>query len=516
MQEHTSRQKSRSTRKPRGTRSPDSTRRPRPAKESRIEKKSSSSTERAQGISDLPPLRDPHHQADVFRGRYGLEGNGNQVLRFYGDQWWTYDGRRYTLLPPGELRARVTLSIQRSFESSKASASDDKGKPRRRPGVTRSLVSDTIQALGSLQLVPGSVEQPAWLGAKAARPRAGYIAMENGLVDVEAVVAGKVNVVRPHSADWFSPTCLTYAYDPAATCPMWLTFLGNALEDDVDRIALIQEWFGYCLTHDTALQKFLVIVGEGADGKTVLVLVLIGLLGTENVSHVPLELFGQRFQLTTTLGKLANAVTEIGDLDRAAEGLLKAFVSGDPMFFDRKNLPGVNARPTARLLFTTNNLPQLRDRSSGIWRRMILMPFRVSVPEHRQDKDLAQRLESELPGIFNWAIEGLKRLRQRGRFTEAAICREALDSYRTESNPARAFLEEYVAAAPGHHIHCKELRSIYRGWCEDRGYKPLNDAQFGRELNRAFRGVDRKKVPLPADPGTPAHREWAYVGVRLA
>jgi P4 family phage/plasmid primase-like protien len=351
-----------------------------------------------------------------------------------------------------------------------------------------------------------------WLGGRADRPVSGFIAVENGLLDVDALLRGSRDALRPHSRNWFSPACLNYCYHPDAACPQWLAFLNEAFEGDLERIALVQEWFGYCITHDTSMQKFLILVGEGADGKTVLVLVLIALVGAENVSHVPLELFGHRFQLTTTLGKLLNAVTEIGDLDKAAEGLLKAFVSADPMFFDRKNLPGVNARPTARNLFSTNNLPRFADRSPGLWRRMIVLPFRRSVPIDRQDRHLIEKLRVELPGIFNWAIEGLRRLRCQGRFTEPTLSRDALDSYRTESNPARAFLQECAVVDSTGFVECAVLYKTHRTWCDEHGYRALNAAQFGHEVRRIFPLVERKKVQSL----DPTLRPWAYVGIVLA
>jgi len=205
-------------------------------------------------------------------------------------------------------------------------------------------------------------------------------------------------------------------------------------------------------------------------------------------------------------------VTEIGELDKAAEGVLKAFVSGDPMFFDRKNLPGISARPTARSLFTTNNLPRFTDRSAGLWRRMILLPFRRSVPVDRQDPQLVHKLMGELPGIFNWAIEGRRRLRCKGRFTEPALCREALDIYRTESNPGRAFLQECVVASSKALLECGALYQQYRAWSDERGYRRLNAAQFGHEVKRMFPTIVRKKV-LSLDE---TKRVWAYMGIGLA
>src|SRR6476620_377733 len=92
----------------------------------------------------------------------------------------------------------------------------------------------------------------------------------------------------------------------------------------------------------------------------------------------------------------------------------------------------------------------------------------------------------EMPGIFNWAVEGLKRLKSQGRFTEAGICQDALDEYRTESNPARAFLTESCSAAPGEQTPVDTLYQTYSGWCQRNGYHALAIVAFGKEVVRVF------------------------------
>lgn len=109
-----------------------------------------------------------------------------------------------------------------------------------------------------------------------------------------------------------------------------------------------------------------------------------------------------RFQLTQTIDKLANICAEVGEISTVAEGVLKQFTAGDRMYFDRKGIPGVERYPTARLILATNNRPRFRDRSEGIWRLMILVPFRYTVPQERKDRDLKNKLRGELAGIFLW------------------------------------------------------------------------------------------------------------------
>ena len=134
--------------------------------------------------------------------------------------------------------------------------------------------------------------------------------------------------------------------------------------------------------------------GEGANGKSVVCEILTAMLGEENVSNVPLEIFGERFQLAASLGKLANIASEVGELKSVAEGFLKQFTGGDRMLFDRKGLLPIHARPTARLVLATNNRPRFSDRSAGLWRRMILLPFNVTIPPRTAGPGPCAKVES--------------------------------------------------------------------------------------------------------------------------
>jgi putative DNA primase/helicase len=446
---------------------------------------------------------DPHRLAKVFLDHQGKDDQGRVTLRFWRDQWWRWTGTHYRSLEKNDLRAEITATAKAAIDD--WTRIHDVTTTKK---VTHHLVTNILQALGGLVLVPADTEQPAWLGSL--KMHAACLSMANGLVDLEQCLVDQAIDPQPHTPELFTQVHLSYPYERTAACPRWDAFLGEVLEDDQERIALLQEWFGYCLTPETSRQKFLMLEGDGANGKSVVCETLAALLGKENVSHVPLELFGQRFQLTQTLGRLANIAAEVGELDKAAEGTLKAFTSGDRMYFDRKGLPGVEAYPTARLVLSTNNRPRFSDRSSGLWRRMILLPFRVAIPEEWQDHQLAARLRQELPGIFCWAIAGLRRLQAQGHFTTAQVCAEAIEDYRVESNPARQFLQEHVEKAPEDIVSCKELYQQYRQWCDESGYRPLGDRTFGKEVMRLFPSTRRRHL------GSRDKREWHYEGITVS
>src|SRR5262249_22658916 len=159
--------------------------------------------------------------------------------------------------------------------------------------VTRGIISNVELALASLTTLSRTIEPPAWFDGERWQQR-NLIALSIGLLDLDALFGEKTDVLLPHTPSWCSLNCLPYPYVSDADCPRWHAFLDHNLEGHEDRIALLQEWFGYCLTVDTTQQKFLMLVGEGANGKSVICAVQEGMLGSDNCSNVPLELFGHR------------------------------------------------------------------------------------------------------------------------------------------------------------------------------------------------------------------------------
>lgn len=442
---------------------------------------------------------DPMEAARDFIAKRGTDSTSGQLtLRYWRDEFHLWTGRRYAPLPDPDLKARVVSHVDETCDK-----------------ITRSVISNIIECMKAAALVDWDPGQPRWLGDPPhQRP---YIAVDNGLLNLEGAIAGDPSCLRPHSPLWFSPVHLPYDYDPAADCPTWRRVIARSLASDHERIDLLQEWCGYCLTSDTDLQRFLMLFGEGGNGKSVFCALLTALLGAENVSNVPLELFGQRFMLNSTLGKLANIAAEIGDLDKVAEGHLKAFTSGDPMLFERKHKDPISAPPTARLVLATNNLPRFSDRSDGVWRRMLLVPFDVTIDEADRipglDKVAWWNASGELPGVFNWAMEGLRRLRAQGRFTESQACTKATEAYKLDCNPTRQFLlDNYCSGVfdveGKDEIITASAYREYRDWCEANGYKPLGNGLFGKEIARVF------PTARPCRPRYAGKRVRGYSGIR--
>lgn len=290
---------------------------------------------------------------------------------------------------------------------------------------------------------------------------------------------------------------------------MWLKFLDDVLQGNEQKIRLLQCWCGYILRRDNNEHKFMLMVGDGANGKGVASDVIQSLYGVENCSQVPLSKFGDKFSLYATLGKMLNVTHEAASLiEHEAENALKEFVVGDRMQVERKYKDSMSVKPTAKVMISTNSLPRFNDRTNGAWRRVLLMAFLKSIPEHEQIRGLADELKKELPGILNWAFEGLRMLWRDG-FVVPDESRRLLEEHRQECNPASQFLSERYEYQQGEGISTptQDVYQMYRQWCLERGYHPLGDRALGKEVQRAFEGVHRTRK------GTRGDRFYVYSGL---
>jgi P4 family phage/plasmid primase-like protien len=473
---------------------------------------------------------DPHRLAKLFLGRF--QHPDGLTLRFWRDAWWRWSGLCCVNIPAVEIRAEIVTLAKSEFDRLIAVRlktwvpAKEGEEPPKAKKVTTSIVNNVLLALQGEALLPATVEQPTWIDLPApstehphtkfaGRSPVDFIALENGILDVHRMMTSDDTPdLIPHTPRWFSPVALAYTYNPEGECPKWDAFLARNLGGDHELIAMLQEWFGYCLTPDTSIQRFLFLEGEGSNGKSVVCAVLTAVLGPDNVSHVSLEMFAKDFVLTQTLGKLANIAAEVGEIDKMAEGYLKSFTAGDRMTFNRKNQSLIEATPTARLVLSANNRPRFSDRSEGIWRRMLMLPLTVTIAPHERvygmDKPEWWRAQGELPGILNWALAGLWRLRNQRGFTIPEASRAALDDYKQDANPARRFLLENFEEDVNGTIITEEVYGAYRAWCDRHGNKPFASNIFAKEILRVFKKIESARLK-----NWDGKRKMGYIGIEV-
>jgi putative DNA primase/helicase len=166
------------------------------------------------------------------------------------------------------------------------------------------------------------------------------------------------------------------------------------------------------------------------------------------------------------------------------DALIKALVAGDTMSVRQVYKEPFELHPTAKLWWAMNELPAVADTSEGFWRRVRVVPFNRSFGKQTRIPDLKERLERELPGIFVWAMEGLRRLRARGHFEEPRQVLEKTAQYRKKSNPIRLFIEDECTTGKNLQAQSSEIYQAYREYCYDHGYKPKSDQRFKDEMER--------------------------------
>jgi P4 family phage/plasmid primase-like protien len=416
----------------------------------------------------------------------------------YRNEYHSWTGRVYRPLSPDDAKNSVTSFLQ--------------NLPSVRHKVSQSLSGNVLANVQSLVHLADVHDMPGWRTVEEGgllagwAPAPGVVAMENGILDILAAMIGAGDALQEHTPRFFTPVLLPYKYDPDATCPTWLKFLEQMFPDAGVR-QLLAELFGYCLTFDTSQGKFAILEGQGANGKSVVCAALRAVLGTENVSAVPLEAFkGERtFPIAATVNKLANIHTDMSEIEQSAEGIIKAFADGEPMTVERKTKDAFTFKPTARLVFATNVLPRFSDRSDGIWRKMLLIPCTVQIlDESKQDKRLGNAefwaTSGELSGIFNWALAGKRSLHERRYFLEPDVCKAAKGEFKKKTHAESTFLDDYVRGVEKAETPAPVLYSNYAKWATDNGYKKMAANNFAECVKRKF-----TRATLSPNPQTYPH-----------
>ncbi len=342
------------------------------------------------------------------------------------------------------------------------------------------------------------------------------IACCNGFVDVDKLLTSGTPTLQRHDASLFNVTALPYQFDGNARYDLWFRTLSGILPERSPgdhRMLVIQEFFGLTLLEGKKnFDEILLLVGRGGNGKSTLLDVWTDLLGPANVSHVPIEALGSQFRSTSLLGKKANIVPEMSRPDKLDEGKLKAYSSGERQQFDQKHNSPIEGMSTASLIFAMNEIPKFNDRTDGIWRRLLIVPFLERFEGTGKDRHRAQRLKSELPGILNWAIEGLLRLLRQQAFTHCELCFQSVAEHRLACDPVRQFVADSVRTGPEFSICRADVYRAYVEFCRANGRQPVNSWDFGKEFLHSLPAVIPDRSPRQDRDGK---RPPVYRGVTL-
>lgn len=308
------------------------------------------------------------------------------------------------------------------------------------------------------------------------------INLQNGTFEIDR----QGQRLREFRAGDFLKHQLSFAFDSAARAPIFDRYLSRVLPE-IELQHIIAEYFGYVFTRGMKLEKALLLYGSGANGKSVLFDVMNALLGRQNISNFSLSDLNEEHNRAHIANKLLNYGSEINA--GITKDIFKTLVSGEPIMARLKYGNSFQMERYAKLAFNCNELPKDIEHSEAYFRRLLIVPFKARIPDDEQDKDLARKIvETELAGVFNWVLAGLRRLLVNRNFTASDIVRKQVEEYRRESDSVQSFIDEN----PGRELGLLKVGyANYREHCNEAGHKALGRNNFAKRLRALGYAVEK-------------------------
>lgn len=445
--------------------------------------------------------RDPMPSARVMvADRYTRDSL--RTIHHYRGSFWRWDGACYRETDHDSIQAAIWDYLDAALRYGK----EGEPLPFQPSRTTVENVSSAVKAVANL---PGNVEAPAWLCDASNRPAPRELMpVRNGLLHLPS---GRLAAPSPL---FFTLTASDVSFHADAPEPKeWLAFLRQIWPDDQQSIDALQDIFGYLISPDTSHQKIPLIVGPKRSGKGTIARVLTALLGQDSVTAPTLASLAMNFGLAPLVGKSVAIIGDArlsGKADQSAIAERLLSISGeDAITVDRKFQAAWTGRLGVRFLIMSNELPRLSDASGALASRFLVLTMTKSFYGN-EDRSLANRLVTELPGILNWARAGYIRLRERGYFQPPDSAREAVEELEALGSPISAFIKESCTVAPGVRCPADDLFEAWKAWCEANGRREAGTVQsFGRDLRAVVSGL---KVTRP---GSGVLRQRHYEGIAL-
>jgi P4 family phage/plasmid primase-like protien len=426
-------------------------------------------------------------------------------LVHYADEFYIYVGTHYEVIEEATIRAKVYAFLDKCKKPAKQGAL----APFNPSPATVSAALDAIKSIVHLPNHPNT-KPPIWLEgyAQSKPPSSKLISVMNGIFHLED------SILLPHSLGFFTQNSLPFDYNPSSQCPIWMGFLQSVWPEDEESIDTLQEMFGYILSGDTRQQKFFNIIGPRRSGKGTINKVLVALLGQHNTVAPELGELCDTFGLQPWLGKLLASFTDARAPERnrsAVVSQLLRIVGGDTITVNRKNKDAWNGYLPTRLVMYSNEVLQLTENSNALTGRMIVLKMTKSFFD-TEDTELAHKLEKELSGIFNWAMEGLaRRLGRGGHFLQPKSGKEYLDLMEELGNPMKPFADDALEFDPLASTLKEEVFACWKHWALKKSMSPGTEQAF----KRRFLAATQEKYVESRQVQVNGERSQVYAGVKL-
>lgn len=302
-----------------------------------------------------------------------------------------------------------------------------------------------------------------------------WVNFKNGMYDPV------VGVLREHSPKYLSINQIPHEYEPKAE------YIGtvaeqffNGLFPDMQDREMFFAYAGYCMTADTRLQKFMVLLGIPGSGKSTAINMLIEAIGRENVSCITLQDLQERFTPTELLGKLLNACADLPKKALEQVDAIKRITGEDPIKGEYKGGKVFSFQSYAKLIYSANEMPVSLDEKSGAFYRRILA---IEITRKGQQiKSLRQGLKCSMPGFIKECMSALARMYARGGEIDSPNSKRIVHELHRESDSVQAFLDDCIERKQGERIERGLLHKQYEAYCWNNGWASLNQRGFYKNL----------------------------------
>ncbi|PGL26883.1 DNA primase [Bacillus thuringiensis] len=394
------------------------------------------------------------------------------VIRFVnGSGWYTWDGKHWK-----EDRSRAVERITSKTLRKLLKSEDEREVKWGRQCEKRAIRMNSIKDM--IPLVPAQRED--------FDTHQYLLNVENGVIDL------KTGKLSPHDRDFMLTKMVNIEFKQGEDCPNWKLFLDSIFKDvegntDYELIEFIQKSIGYSLTSDISEQVMFFLYGSGRNGKSTFINTIKSLLGNY-AKQTNSDTFIKKKHdsgVNNDIARLAGArfvsAVESEEGQQLSEALVKQITGGEPISARFLRQEFFEFTPAFKVFFTTNHKPIIKGMDEGIWRRVRMIPFIVTIPKDKVDRKLPEKLSMEMSGILNWAIEGCLKW-QRESLGEPKAIQDATNHYKEEMDILEPFLLDKCFLHPQAKMEAKELYSEYSRWCNEEGEIILRNRTFYRLL----------------------------------
>jgi putative DNA primase/helicase len=418
----------------------------------------------------------------IYGDRVRFDIESGQWLVYCDDHW---EPGKQAIMPLAKELAHKLIAFARGVG----------GEEKYRNALTSMVRLDCSAGSLRAMLEVASTEPGAQVTGQDIDHDRALVNFTNGTLDLST------GALREHRSEDLITKVLDYPFDPNATCPEWLGFLDRAMGGSRELIDFLQRFTGAALAADLNLPGMLICNGPGSNGKSTFAEGLRAALGPYSAAADASQLIAKRRNerssdphLVRIRGSRLAITTETGADTRLDEARVKALLSGERIEARTLYAAPFEFLPTFKILLTSNHLPVIRGMDAGIWRRIFVVPWTVSVPASQQDIHLLERLKKEAPGIMAWIVAGANAVRRMGSLCPPSSVIEAVAAYHSEMDVAGRFIESELVPDSAAHVLVLDAFAKFNLWVEHNGATMVSQKEFGQRMAQCGHQSERSNT----------------------